>query len=400
MYTLSIDEQNNSINSIFTTLVSLLRAKMLTSDFGNYSENDSISTNSLTSDSFNLNSESSDFQGSEIDTPESIGSNERKVKSKARTRVQKKVKYWALPTMSSGTFNPSMLTARQQLQYLAQKSKLGEESDSLELSPLRLDRIKFEEMKSMAGNSSKDHEYAGNYNTPGPQPSSPSNRTNVSSSKSVRGSKLKEEISNSPIPPSKSKSKDTKESGKFHVSDLKQKNAKKVKISVENTETIMATISSESENIQRRISDTSSIAENIVKDTFANEQEAPTVILTKDIIETDDVTKKISSNTTNSNLPVNNETVDTTKNISDNIAIPNRPFNDLSSDYPLNSQSDDISGSNSLFDKVKTFLFDYQSHHRKHFENFIKDFANRLGLSLDDEVVKKKREEIMGKGMI
>ena len=51
--------------------------------------------------------------------------------------------------MSSGTFDPSMLTARQQLQYLAQKSKLGEESESLELSPLRLDRIKFEEMKSL-----------------------------------------------------------------------------------------------------------------------------------------------------------------------------------------------------------------------------------------------------------
>lgn len=68
---------------------------------------------------------------------------------KKRTKKTPRVKYWTLPTMSSGTFNPRLLTERQQLQYLAQKSIGRETEDSLEMSPLRLDRIKLEEMRSM-----------------------------------------------------------------------------------------------------------------------------------------------------------------------------------------------------------------------------------------------------------
>ena len=41
-------------------------------------------------------------------------------RSKTR-REPRKGQILDTPTMSSGTFNPSMLTARQQLQYLAQK---------------------------------------------------------------------------------------------------------------------------------------------------------------------------------------------------------------------------------------------------------------------------------------
>lgn len=187
---------------------------MLTSDFGNYSE---ITTDSLTSDS-------SEYLSSEVDNysnnNKTINDNNKnndndsnyngiKKKSKTKPRSQKKVKYWTLPTMSNGTFNPSMLTARQQLQYLSQKSKLGEESDSLELSPLRLDRIKFEEMKSLNSDLKNSHESTTPNQKEQNSPrslnaiSSPSPNHRQQMSHPTRGSKLKEEIASSPTNKSK-----------------------------------------------------------------------------------------------------------------------------------------------------------------------------------------------------
>ena len=76
-------------------------------------------------------------------------------KSSKKRKSMPRVKYWTLPTVSSGTFDPRFLTERQQLQYLAaQKERAAEDSGDaelmmLEMSPLRLDRIKLEEMRSM-----------------------------------------------------------------------------------------------------------------------------------------------------------------------------------------------------------------------------------------------------------
>lgn len=54
-----------------------------------------------------------------------------------------------MPTVSSGTFDPRFLTERQQLQYLAQKTLSSGGDDTLEVSPLRLDRIKLEEKRML-----------------------------------------------------------------------------------------------------------------------------------------------------------------------------------------------------------------------------------------------------------
>lgn len=352
---------------------------MLTSEFGNYSETDTDSI-LITSDSFNLNSESSDFHGSEIDTPENI--NERKIKSKSRSRAQKKVKYWTLPTMSNGTFNPSMLTARQQLQYLAQKSKLGEESDSLELSPFRLDRIKFEEMKSLAGLSSKEQEHQplnfGN-STPVIQPSSPSNRT-FSSSKNVRGSKLKEEISSSPTAskPKETKSKEVRKD----ANESKQKSSKKIKVSEEK---MVVTAMSSDPPVLKGFTITAAFEKDVVP-----MDDSGLIFNTVNKATAPCVAADIASSLANA----------TAKDINN---ISDAPIDDVSATLlaalPAALPAA-LHDSNSFFGNVKNFLFDYKSHHRKHFENFLKDFSKRLGLSPDDEIVKKKREEIIRKGMI
>ena len=315
---------------------------MLTSDFGNYSE--------ITTDS--LNSESSQYFSSEIDTNNSIneqigdGTISAKKRSKTRPRSHKKVKYWTLPTMSTGTFNPSMLTARQQLQYLAQKSKLGEESDSLELSPLRLDRIKFEEMKSMSAGSnhgvnkeqnesgfnikeltspktpSRDSSLINNLSSPSPRNSS--RHQQQSSSLPARGSKLKEEIASSPT-----------------RKLLKSKKSKK-------TETVTL---DKSYNLSVSMKD-----------------------------------KKDTTSTSSTDIP------------GDNVSVSNESI--CSSSITENSVEPAATSRASFFGTVKGLLFDYKETRRNHFETFLKDFAKRLGLSPDNEIIKKKREEIINKGMI
>ena len=70
-------------------------------------------------------------------------------KKQSKKRAKNRIKYWSLPTVSSGTFDPRLLTERQQLAYLAQKSR-GVGDDALEVSPLRLDRLKLEEKRMMS----------------------------------------------------------------------------------------------------------------------------------------------------------------------------------------------------------------------------------------------------------
>lgn len=328
---------------------------MLTSDFGNYSTGSELSEYlSSEIDPQNANNESN------VNVSNSGSGSGSKKRSKTRPRTQKKVKYWTLPTMSSGTFNPSMLTARQQLQYLAQKSKLGEESDSLEMSPLRLDRIKFEEMKSMSGSGSnginkdeatspKEPISSPKSNSRSQMPSSPSPRSSPakpqqSTSARGNGSKLKEEIAGSPLG-SKPK-RDKKEKKKVKLLDVKE-NVVDIKENVVVTKNnVIGTV------------DTMYTKDN--SDTEA----------TRDISDTKDIdTVQLTSN-----LPTS------TQSTSAEFLRPSRP------------------SSSSFFGTIKGFL--YNEHRQKHFETFLKDFAKRLGLSPDDELVKKKREEIINKGMI
>ena len=367
---------------------------MLTSDFGNYSEADSTVTNSS-----NFNSESSDYlTGSEIDQIEPI-SGEKKTKNKSRSRTQKKVKYWTLPTMSSGTFNPSMLTARQQLQYLAQKSKLGEESDSLELSPLRLDRIKFEEMKSMT-TASKDQEHGNNisvnHNLTGNfVPSSPSSRNGSNSKTSSRGSKLKEEISSSPTTATTSVDDKLEKMRKQSI-ESKQKKSKKVKVSAEPEETVQQTAETADNSLQ--------VVEDTTKmDNYNLTPDSDRVITNVTEEKNSDIITSVE--TVTSSLIFTAEALTSTECLT---TTPSASSIDTSITAEVSTyiKTDVItftpapSNSYSLFGNVKSFLFDYKSQHQKHFENFLKDFAKRLGLSPDDEIVKKKREEIINKGMI
>lgn len=329
---------------------------MLTSDFASYSETDSL----ISSSSGYLSSEidSASNETNENSSNNSTESPSAKKRSKSRQRAQKKVKYWTLPTMSSGTFNPSMLTARQQLQYLAQKSKLGEESDSLELSPLRLDRIKFEEMKSL---SSKEQENSMPSNKPqmltGPSSplstnstlsksqSSPSARSN--SKQPQRSSKLKEEVSSSPL----------RESTKAARMKNSNSKAKKVKSSAEESDTLAI----KSDNvIQLPPSSQTEVTKSISKDTEEN-------------------VKSMTESDHNNTAAINGSI--------DNVCI--NPAS-LSVELPKTS----------LFESARNFLFNYNDNRRKHFDNFLKDFAKRLGLSVDDEIVQRKKQEIINKGMI
>lgn len=364
--------------------------KMLTSDFGNYSESDSTVTSST--ESFNLNSESSDYPGSEIDhLDNNSGRKQSHTKSKSRSRSQKKVKYWTLPTMSNGTFNPSMLTARQQLQYLSQKSKLGEESDSLEMSPLRLDRIKFEEMKSLTGNSGKEHENSATSpktaNSSTGSPSSPSNRSTsskVGTTAAARGSKLKEEVSGSPTIKEPSKAKKIARSKSIEPKE--QKSSKKLK-----TDSIVQYVDSQASSVVTTSNDDSITATENVTDRVTNDHNDEHSNDTELSINNNHINpyENINNNnhvTDNENITINNQVTDNNRIANDNCTINNEKITD--------------SSSNSFFGNVKSFLFDYKAHHVKHFENFLKDFAKRLGLTPEDEIVKKKREEIMRKGMI
>ena len=363
---------------------------MLTSDFGNYSEADSTVTSSS-----NFNSESSDYlTGSEIDQIEPI-SGEKKTKNKSRSRTQKKVKYWTLPTMSSGTFNPSMLTARQQLQYLAQKSKLGEESDSLELSPLRLDRIKFEEMKSMT-TASKDQEHGNNNNisvnhnlTGNFVPSSPSSRNGSNSKTSSRGSKLKEEISSSPTTTSVD---DKLEKMRKQSTESKQKKSKKVKVSAESEESVQQTAETADNSLP--------VAEDTTKmDSYNLTPESDSVITNVTEEKNSEIITSVEIVTSSLIFTAETECLTTTTpSASIDTSITAEVFTDIKTDVITFASAP--SNSYSLFGNVKSLLFDYKSQHQKHFENFLKDFAKRLGLSPDDEIVKKKREEIINKGMI
>lgn len=287
---------------------------MLTSDFGNYSE---ITTDSLTS-------ESSEYLSSEID-PQNSNENTKK-RTKSRPRTQKKVKYWTLPTMSSGTFNPSMLTARQQLQYLSQKSKLGEESDSLELSPLRLDRIKFEEMKSMsAGGSKEQNETNASQVSPKPRDSSRAQNQQFQDQQTFSpraSSKLKEEMARSPSNKERKVKKSKKAVNLFTVRETKS-------------------FAVEKDSISAR---------------------SPATVITPPITAISPVSVLSSSDSPSSYVQVEKQS--------------------------------------SFLGTVKGLIFDYNQHRRNHFENFLKDFAKRLGLSPVDEIVQKKREEITNKGMI
>ena len=344
---------------------------MLTSDYGNYSATDS------------LNSESSEYLSSEIDPQNGNESNTgngaiiSKKRSKTRPRSQKKVKYWTLPTMSSGTFNPSMLTARQQLQYLAQKSKLGEESESLELSPLRLDRIKFEEMRSLnAGGANKEqHESS-------PSPSSSSSHTKESISPksnshsriqsplspSPRYSSSKHQQSSSSQPARGSKLKDEIVSSPTTAKDRKLKQLKKAAIkSVSESET----------GVESVVATAATVGTSIIPGTTAT-------------TATDNTTTSTAAaaNVNTSIIP------DITASITNELTCPS-PSTGIAqlSMRPPSTRT-------SFFGTVKGLLFDYNETRRIHFENFLKDFANRLGLSPDDEIVVKKRDEIINKGMI
>lgn len=297
---------------------------MLTSDFGNYSE---IVTDSLTS-------ESSEYLSSEIDLQTHENGEVTKKRTKPRPRTQKKVKYWTLPTMSTGTFNPSMLTARQQLQYLSQKSKLGEESESLELSPLRLDRIKFEEMRSMsAGSSSKEQNENNASVQVSPKSIARDQQTQTFSPRA--GSKLKDEIASSPT------------------------------------------------NMQRKVK----------KPKKSGSSSAFTVCKTK--------TESVVIEKSSRNVPI------TVLNLPAAVVLCPAVISPLSAISPaINvlspSDSSDVTVESrpSFFDSVKGLLFDYNQHRRNHFETFLKDFSKRLGLSPDDGIVKKKRDDIINKGMV
>ena len=335
---------------------------MLTSDSSSkYSEGDhnnySNAPSTTASSSF-ITSEFSDYTASEGDVfnEDSLneasginssngGSNGHKKRTKSRHRIQKKVKYWTLPTMSSGTFNPSMLTARQQLQYLAQKSKLGSESDSLEMSPLRLDRIKFEEMKSLSSSStssttinssssplSKDSEF---HSLSQFNPNSPLNST-PKSKRDQRGNQLKENICSSPLSSTANRSKNRSD-----------KTKSKVQI--------------------------------IEKSKSFNEIKSP--LVSKDF-------KSLS--VANNLSPISSN---------DPKSSPIIPKN-LSSNTPKDTKS---SVNASLLNNIKGYLFDYNGQRRKHFENFLKDFAQRISASTTeevDELIERKREEIINKGMI
>lgn len=54
--------------------------------------------------------------------------------------LAKHVKFWTLSTVSSGKFNPSRLTERQQIAFVAAKSS-AVNVDDFEASPYRLDRL-------------------------------------------------------------------------------------------------------------------------------------------------------------------------------------------------------------------------------------------------------------------
>lgn len=336
---------------------------MLTSDLSSkYSESDSnnyaTASSSLTSSEF-----SSDYPGSEADVfgegEESANENNcnspsgggHKKRSKSRNRIQKKVKYWTLPTMSSGTFNPSMLTARQQLQYLAQKSKLGADSDSLEMSPLRLDRIKFEEMKSLGSTNSnnttssplsKDSDFSSNSQSHNhnhsnnqyliPSSPSPSSSLKSKSPKRDRPSQLKENICSSPLSSTANKKSNKK-------SEARKPEKSKV--------------------------------ERIGKDDV-NDIKSP--IFSNDIK---------SLNSSNNHIKSLNPSNDHIKSNSLEVSVSERSV-----------------GNASLLNNIKGYLFDYNNQRRKHFENFLKDFAKRMGVAADDELIERKREEIVNKGMI
>jgi hypothetical protein len=332
---------------------------MLGSDFTNFSEADSTLT-SASSAFLNSESCSSDYPGSEIDMNGEILPKKQQ-RSKSRHRAQKKVKYWILPTMSSGTFDPSMLTARQQLQYLAQKSKLGEESESLELSPLRLDRIKFEEMKSMSPKEQLQSEAGfrnsvsnatnstGNANSINHSliavsavhvPSSPltkSTPSNKGRSAPGGGSKLRDEIMSSPVSKTRKITSAKKEKGK---------NQKKL---VEEADIKIDTRSMD-----------------IATESVAVKSSAVIMANTLDLQSDPKISSFSAASTVSSNT--------------------------TSTPVPLKSYS--------LFADMKNYLFNYNEHRQKHFETFLQNFAKRLGLSTDDEIVQRKREEIVNKGMI
>ena len=322
---------------------------MLTSDFQPYSETDSL-----------ISSTSSEYLSSEIDsvTNENITNLSMTLstcaKKRSKSRSQKKVKYWTLPTMSSGTFNPSMLTARQQLQYLAQKSKLGEESESLELSPLRLDRIKFEEMRSM---SLKEQENCTLPNQTKPQmllslpPGSPLSTNLVALQMPTSPSNGRKQR-----PPSSKLTESVPSDKKVRKPNMKRR------------------------ELLDKLEDRES-ADEIVTQVRVDEISLPQCIPTLPSFSPVLLQQEEASS-----APV--------------IAINNNSKDEYAATFPSNVPKTVVSVTS-----PKNFAFNYQEHRGKHFENFLKDFAKRMGKfnCVEEEmeiIVQRKREEIINKGMI
>jgi hypothetical protein len=313
--------------------------------------------------------------------PATTSASNKKARSRPRSGSNKKIKYWTLPTMSSGTFNPSMLTARQQLAYLAQKSRLGEESDSLELSPLRLDRIKFEEMKSLTlkeqefqSSSSPKNSNNNNNNTPF-VPSSPSSRASSamkSSASSKVQSKLKDEIILTP--PGK----------KF----------KQVKLSL--AKSIIPTNFDQIENEKMN-----------EKHNRANAtKELPTLHKIVLPIEDEDSTSTSITCDEPSNIindaNGNNVIILTSTDLSCNFEEVLLHNSDLSRDCD-SLELGCINPSPIISSMPPTSKkFDYESHRKGHFENYLKDLAARLGHSgaSGENFIREKRKEIINKGII
>ena len=324
---------------------------MLTSDFQPYSETDSL-----------ISSTSSEYLSSEIDsvTNENITNLSMTLstcaKKRSKSRSQKKVKYWTLPTMSSGTFNPSMLTARQQLQYLAQKSKLGEESESLELSPLRLDRIKFEEMRSM---SLKEQENCTLPNQTKPQmllslpPGSPLSTNLVALQMPTSPSNGRKQR-----PPSSKLTESVPSDKKVRKPNMKRRELLDKLEDRESADEIVTQVRVDEISLPQCIPTLPSFSPVLLQ----QEQASSAPVIT-----------------------INNNSKD--ESVVDITTFPgNVPKTSVSS-------------------LKNYFAFNYQEHRGKHFENFLKDFAKRMGKfnCVEEEmeiIVQRKREEIINKGMI
>lgn len=333
----------------------------------------------------------------------SSGSSNRRKRSKKTARV----KYWTLPTMSSGTFDPNMLTERQQLQYLKSKgasSGNGANEDMLEYSPLRLDRIKLEEMRSMKGGS--------NTNT---HPTGHTTGTDVSTEMSLFGS--------SPIPPNRR----VKESSKLKKEILELSEASEIDeqeidhrsktrdiddcggedfvgagagVGVVNDENITSSDFNNEKTVKiikpSSLSELKQKKQKTHKKQKVVEKEGASVLdNTSTILETTNCeaeTETLTLNELDSNV--------TTSNI-----IDDHSPQILSKMTPVTTTTiaqgvDDISTTPSrtflgvLSSKVQNFITYSDSIRQKHLSAFLSSMAVRKGISVDSEEMVNKRKEI------